>query len=443
MLRTRLLAGVAVATALAALVAASPVSAVPPGDLDAEAARMAAPAPAPGPEPAVPTFVNGLSQAVFSTNAADWYSGEVWVQAPFDSDQDGELGPHPRRLQRAEGGPHGRAEGAGRSSRTARTTREPRPNTATGPSTTRSASRRRRARSTPFWAAGNTSPTISTRYESTWVPRGFAVVHAESPGTGHSDGCPTSGGTNETLAAKAVIDWLNGRAPAYTTRTGDTRAFGDMDHRQGRHARHVLQRDDPGGRRDDRRRGARGDRADLGDLRLVRLLPRQRHGAGAALVVEPYGRQQRRSRARTSTCSPTSCTRASTRRASARSAGRRSTTSRRTRIARPATAAALWQERNYMKDVENVAGRDAARPRQQRLQRDDEERGAVLRRAQAAAACRTCSTSTRAATAARRRTCSSTTGSRATSTASRTASRACRARGSSARPRPARRARRR
>jgi predicted acyl esterase len=49
-------------------------------------------------------------------------------------------------------------------------------------------------------------------------------VHAESPGTGHSDGCPTSGGTNETLAAKAVIDWLNGRVPAYTTRSGDIQA---------------------------------------------------------------------------------------------------------------------------------------------------------------------------------------------------------------------------
>ena len=56
------------------------------------------------------------------------------------------------------------------------------------------------------------------------MPRGFAVVHAESPGTGHSDGCPTSGGRNETLAAKAVIDWLNGRVPAYTTRNGDTQA---------------------------------------------------------------------------------------------------------------------------------------------------------------------------------------------------------------------------
>ena len=78
---------------------------------------------------------------------------------------------------------------------------------------------------TPFWAAFNTSPTISTRYESTWVPRGFAVVHAESPGTGHSDGCPTSGGRNETLAAKAVIDWLGGRVPAFTARDGGSPAY--------------------------------------------------------------------------------------------------------------------------------------------------------------------------------------------------------------------------
>ncbi len=52
------------------------------------------------------------------------------------------------------------------------------------------------------------------------MPRGYAVVHAESPGSGHSDGCTTSGGRNETLGAVAVIDWLNGRAKGYTTRTG-------------------------------------------------------------------------------------------------------------------------------------------------------------------------------------------------------------------------------
>lgn len=55
-----------------------------------------------------------------------------------------------------------------------------------------------------------------------WVPRGFAVVHSESPGTGLSQGCVTIGGSNESLAPKAVIDWLNGRAKGYTTIDGST-----------------------------------------------------------------------------------------------------------------------------------------------------------------------------------------------------------------------------
>ncbi|MEN9817272.1 MAG: hypothetical protein RLZ32_1152 [Gemmatimonadota bacterium] len=55
-----------------------------------------------------------------------------------------------------------------------------------------------------------------------WVPRGFAVVHSESPGTGLSQGCVTIGGENESLAPKAVIDWLNGRARGFTTVDGDT-----------------------------------------------------------------------------------------------------------------------------------------------------------------------------------------------------------------------------
>jgi X-Pro dipeptidyl-peptidase len=54
----------------------------------------------------------------------------------------------------------------------------------------------------------------------TWVPRGFAVVHSCSPGTGYSDGCPSVGADNESLAPKAVIDWLCGRAKGYTTQRG-------------------------------------------------------------------------------------------------------------------------------------------------------------------------------------------------------------------------------
>lgn len=62
---------------------------------------------------------------------------------------------------------------------------------------------------------------ISKRHTSDWVPRGFAVVHSSSPGTGLSDGCPTIGGKNESLAPKAVIDWLCGRAKGFTSVDGD------------------------------------------------------------------------------------------------------------------------------------------------------------------------------------------------------------------------------
>ncbi|MBE0595175.1 MAG: Xaa-Pro dipeptidyl-peptidase, partial [Gemmatimonadales bacterium] len=64
-------------------------------------------------------------------------------------------------------------------------------------------------------------PGISNSLVATWVPRGFAVVHSEAPGTGLSQGCPTVGGPPEELAPKAVIDWLNGRARGFTTADGD------------------------------------------------------------------------------------------------------------------------------------------------------------------------------------------------------------------------------
>nr|WP_255444141.1 Xaa-Pro dipeptidyl-peptidase [Robiginitalea sp. SC105] len=59
-------------------------------------------------------------------------------------------------------------------------------------------------------------PVISNSHIETWVPRGYIVVHSSSPGTGLSQGSPTVGGDNESLAPKAVIDWLNGRARGYT-----------------------------------------------------------------------------------------------------------------------------------------------------------------------------------------------------------------------------------
>ena len=64
-------------------------------------------------------------------------------------------------------------------------------------------------------------PIISNSHIKKWVPRGYIVVHSSSPGTGLSQGAPTVGGDNESLAPKAVIDWLNGRAKGYTTPNGD------------------------------------------------------------------------------------------------------------------------------------------------------------------------------------------------------------------------------
>ncbi|MFS4483159.1 Xaa-Pro dipeptidyl-peptidase [Hyunsoonleella sp. 2307UL5-6] len=64
-------------------------------------------------------------------------------------------------------------------------------------------------------------PIISNSQIKTWVPRGYIVVHSSSPGTGLSQGSPTVGGDNESLAPKAVINWLNGRAKGYTEPYGD------------------------------------------------------------------------------------------------------------------------------------------------------------------------------------------------------------------------------
>lgn len=64
-------------------------------------------------------------------------------------------------------------------------------------------------------------PIISDSHINTWVPRGFIVVHSSSPGTGLSQGAPTVGGDNESLAPKAVIDWLCGRTSGFTTPYGN------------------------------------------------------------------------------------------------------------------------------------------------------------------------------------------------------------------------------
>ncbi|MFF3466791.1 Xaa-Pro dipeptidyl-peptidase [Streptomyces sp. NPDC001984] len=59
-------------------------------------------------------------------------------------------------------------------------------------------------------------------YDNYFVPRGYAFVGVDLAGTNRSDGCIDIGGRSDIQSAKAVIDWLNGRAKAYTSRTGTT-----------------------------------------------------------------------------------------------------------------------------------------------------------------------------------------------------------------------------
>jgi X-Pro dipeptidyl-peptidase len=68
-------------------------------------------------------------------------------------------------------------------------------------------------------------PIISNDEIMQWVPRGYIVVHSSSPGTGLSQGAPTVGGDNESLAPKAVIEWLTGKDNGYTSPDGNEKVM--------------------------------------------------------------------------------------------------------------------------------------------------------------------------------------------------------------------------
>ena len=166
-----------------------------------------------------PVFEDGMSQPVFNDNPDDWIRQELWVETGFDSDHDGD----PDRVHVSLARP---AETESDDVKVPVVYEDSPYYAGIGPAENWGVDHELGAPpdsrpTTPPWDAGDTSPIISTGYESTWIPRGYAVVHSESPGTGLSDGCPTSGGPNETLAPKAVIDWLNGRAQAYTGQDND------------------------------------------------------------------------------------------------------------------------------------------------------------------------------------------------------------------------------
>lgn len=170
---------------------------------------------------AVPIFEDGIAQVVSEfSNQSEWIRHDLWVETEFDSDQDGLLDRMHVSVTRPKqtdtqglklpviyvtspyfSGVAGDVPGS-------------------------------------FWDVhqelGQPSPPhihpevkrlgqrpiISNSHIKTWVPRGFIVVHSSSPGTGLSQGAPTVGGINESLAPKAVIDWLCGRASGFDAPIG-------------------------------------------------------------------------------------------------------------------------------------------------------------------------------------------------------------------------------
>ena len=171
-----------------------------------------------------PVFIDGQAQPVFTAGPTSWVRQELWVESEIDSDFDGELDRihvDVTRVQETETigldvpvvfevSPYYGGD--------VPVTNWSVDHEIGQPPTTRPVA-------TPTFF--DTSPIISNSHVNTWVPRGFAVVHAEGTGTGLSQGCPTTGDPFETLGPKAVVDWLNGRASGYTSPTSTERVFAD------------------------------------------------------------------------------------------------------------------------------------------------------------------------------------------------------------------------
>ncbi len=173
-----------------------------------------------------PVFEKGEAQIVPAfKDTANWIQHDLWVETEFDTDGDGKKDrmhvdvTRPRQTE-TEGlklpvvyasspyyaGTAGNAEGL--------FWQVKHELGATPPPRTHTEVQRKASR-----------PIISASEIALWVPRGYIVVHSSSPGTGLSQGAPTVGGDNESLAPKAVIEWLTGKDNGYTTPDGNEKVM--------------------------------------------------------------------------------------------------------------------------------------------------------------------------------------------------------------------------
>jgi X-Pro dipeptidyl-peptidase len=182
---------------------------------------LAVVAPAATAQRAALDFTNGQAQVVPAfTDSSQWIRERLWVETSFDSDGDGK----PDRVHVDVTRPRQTATEGLKVATIYETspyyagTSGPRQNLWDVKQEVGAPPPPRTSQPEPRYQPDRTR--ISNSLVPQWVPRGFAVVHSESPGTGLSQGCPTVGGSNESLAPKAVIDWLNGRAKGYTAPEG-------------------------------------------------------------------------------------------------------------------------------------------------------------------------------------------------------------------------------
>ncbi|MEP6495777.1 MAG: Xaa-Pro dipeptidyl-peptidase [bacterium] len=177
-------------------------------------------AAAQAPAKATPIFANGMAQIVPAfQDTSTWIRQELWVETNFDSDHDGKNDrvhvdvTRPRQTD-TDGlkvsivygsSPYyaGTARGQVNWNVQMELNATPQP---------------RGLMVSPAYQPNRTR--IANALVNEWVPRGFAVVHSEAPGSGRSQGCPTVGDAPERMPMKFVVDWLNGRAKGFTTETG-------------------------------------------------------------------------------------------------------------------------------------------------------------------------------------------------------------------------------
>ncbi len=178
-------------------------------------------------EKATPQFKDGEAQIVEAFNTPEkWIRHDLWVETSFDTDGDGKLDRMHVAVTRpfqteTEGlklpiiyetspyfaGTAGNQPGSFWDVK--HEVGEAPPIPLVHPSVTRTGKR----------------PIISNSLLRDWIKRGFIIVHSSSPGTGLSQGSPTVGGINESLAPKAVIEWLSGKDNGYTTPDGDEKVM--------------------------------------------------------------------------------------------------------------------------------------------------------------------------------------------------------------------------